>query len=522
MSYKLGKEYERLRDYQLDCVTDVFDTFNSGTGSTICVLPMSAGKTVIVGAIMHNYLKNMPMKRAIMLSHLDVLTRQNEESLREFWDLDTGILQAQNMPKNNSNCIVSTMQSFSIKDKVERWGKLDSIGLCVIDECHLHGSRSYDDIVAMLPDDCLLLGVTATPFRDNRDMSNMFDTVSYTISMQELIDRGQLVPPKLNYIAIPDADDVENIHKTILSIYTSKHKGEKTIVFLKGIKECEQLEKLARAVGISAKAITSKVTGDIRDNHIQAFKSNADGSADMLITVNVLTAGFSSNNVRSIFMPYKISSVAAYLQRIGRGMRLDGPDKKYVDVYVGGESPVLVQEFYEKVQRQALTAGRAEREEEFDLDLLPPVLDDTSITYDAETAKLHKELKSSGFQALAEMITTVDFPPALLEALVTVKKCTHKKLTASLPSTIEANFLERNGIKADNMNALESRYASSALLETKGVHKDRLYVSEGKLAGKPYIAVTNMQKKFIPNAERGRFYQGLSANKALYSALDLM
>ena len=262
--YKLGEEYERLRDYQLECVTNVFDTFNDGIGSTITVLPMSAGKTVIVGAIVHRYLDRHPLKKAVMLSHLDILTKQNEESLREFWGLQTGIFQGQVMPMNNKNCIISTVQSFSIEEKTTAWGKLDDIGLVVVDECHLYGSESYDRIVAKLPDDCVILGVTATPFRDNKDMTNMFESISYTISMQELIDRGMLVPPILHNFPVIDKTDTFDIHKKIVSIYFNRHKDEKSIVFLKTINECVELENLFKSVGIKAKAVTSKFTGQQR------------------------------------------------------------------------------------------------------------------------------------------------------------------------------------------------------------------------------------------------------------------
>lgn len=521
--YKLGEEYNKLRDYQMDCVTNVFDAFNGGSSSAAAILPMSAGKTVIVGAIVHNYLKNSPMRKALMLSHLDILTKQNEESLRKFWSLNTGILQAQSIPTRNKNCIVSTMQSFSDKDKVDRWGGLQDIGICVVDETHLYGNNSYDKIVANLPDDCLILGVTATPFRDNKDMTNMFDTVAYTISMQELIDRKQLVPPRLSYIEIPDEKDSVAIHKTILNIYYNKHNGEKTIIFLKTIQECEDLAKLANGVGLKAKAITSKLVGKARDEAIEAFKAGADDSADILVTVNVLTAGFSSDNVRSIFMPYKVNSVAAYLQRIGRGMRLD-EGKDHVDIYVGGDSPELLQGYYEKMQSAALNAGSAQREEtEFDIDDLPDgVTRIDPIEWTAETKKLKKELEKTGSDGLADLITRTDFPTELLDTLVKMKKGKNSRLEEATVPRVEQDFLQRHGVDPRNMNALDVTYAVTAVLDKLGMDKKSLYVQVGRLAGKPYRSITPMQKKFIPPHDRNSFYRGETSNKILYNALHTL
>jgi len=518
--YNLEGEYDRLRDYQLDCVTSIFTEFNNGAKSSIAVLPMGSGKTIIVGAIIKRYLDRHPYKRAVMLSHLDVLTRQNEESIREFWGINTGILQAHRIPKSENRCIISTMQSFKVAEKMKQWGHLDSIGLCIVDETHLFGSTSYDSIVASLPKDCLLLGVTATPFRENKDMTSMFDSVAYTISMQELIDKKMLVPPVLHHIPIRREEEDESIFIKLIKIYTAKHNGEKSLIFMKTIKQCEELANMFRVIGVNATAVTSKFTGEKRHECIDDFKENELNSADILITVGVLTAGFSSNNVRSIFMPFNVSSVAAYLQRIGRGMRLD-EGKTHCDVYVGGPSPKLTHEQYEKLQKTALNAGRPPEELDRELPTHEQQYDANGIEYSNATIELSKELNKAGFQSLSVMIRQQDFPEELLNNLTRQRRMEIKSLQKYRPRLSETQFLERNGMYVDGMSRLDAVHAISAVLESRGVHKSRLYIPSGKYEGAPYAVLNGyyMDNFLKPDS---KILKGRLENTKLYSQLDTM
>lgn len=307
----------------------------------------------------------------------------------------------------------------------------------------------------------------------------------------------------------------------MISIYVNKHKGEKSIIFLKSIKECESMENLFKSIGINAKAVTSKFTGTRRDQCIEDFKAAGLDSADVLITVNVLTAGFSSNNVRSIFMPYQINSVAAYLQRIGRGMRLD-MDKDHVDIYVGGTSPELTQEKYVKMQRKALTAGQGPTQEDIEIEReeYEDTHDEDGVKYNQDTIDLANDLKKNGFEGLATVIKQQDFPAELLNELVIAKPAKSKKLSSQLITTSEAQFLARNGITAGNMNRLDAVYTVSAILHKKGIPKQSLYIQSGKHEGKPIQVIAPLQVKYMSHRDRQAYYNCRETNKSLYSILD--
>ena len=218
-------------------------------------------------------------------------------------------------------------------------------------------------------------------------------------------------------------------------------------------------------------------------------------------------------------MPYEVRSVAAYLQRIGRGMRLD-EGKDHVDVYVGGEAPEVAQEKYQKMQARALVAGSPETEElehdEYDEDMY----DDNGLVYDSETLELSRELATKGLDELNNLVRRREFPQNLLENLVTQKLVKSKTLSSKLITPQEYGFLKRNGVDATmKMTRHDAVYAVSAVLKSKGVHPDRLYVSSGTYKGAPYQCVPPMYQKYM-KSDRSNFFKGKDANKNLYSILD--
>jgi superfamily II DNA or RNA helicase len=100
-----------------------------------------------------------------------------------------------------SDVIISTMQTTRLVDSITylNCALTRPIGLLIVDECHLLPTDSYQQILEAFPG-VQLVGLTATPFRSNRLMTNAFAKISISLSIQELIDQGYLCPPKLHQI----------------------------------------------------------------------------------------------------------------------------------------------------------------------------------------------------------------------------------------------------------------------------------------------------------------------------------
>lgn len=505
-----------LRGYQNECITGTREAISKGARRVACVLPTGSGKTTIFGSICQNFARRGTGAKAVIVSHLGLLTSQTGDRFRDEWGLATEVLQADRLPTAKAQTIITTMQSFRSEEKLLRWadklsfgtGTLErlDIGLLIIDECHLVGNESYSKILSMFPN-AYVIGFTATPFRQNKLMTNMFDEVAYTISMQELIDQGYLVPPKL-HLTDYDTEDLGDVASKIVQIYNTKHKGEKAVVYMRTIEEAETLRNILIECGITSSAVTSKLTGAPRDELLRDFKKG-DGPS-ILTTVDVLTAGFDSPNLMCIFMPYRVGSVTTYLQRIGRGLRpYEG--KSHCDIYVGANSPGIENGFWEKITKQVLNAGK--RDYDNYEDLLEYGKNDFSheeYVWTKEVVDMANKAKLKGMEELSQMMVTKVFPPELLDVLVEHPPAMRKSKVKATPAQIKYV----SGIIGQDASRLTKQECSIIIDAHKRKNgweppKDEI-VPAGKHKGKHFSQVPHAYWRFAaksPSSELWKSYK---------------
>jgi len=400
----------KLRKYQKECVENIIDDIDQGHTKIICVAPTGSGKTVIFGDLTDQYLKANKDKRVVIVSHLGLLVEQTSERFKEDYGIETGVLQADRMPNKDARCIVSTMQSFRVDQKISWWARqLDyfdksidriNVGMIIIDEAHYVGSESYNTIMEMFPN-TIIVGFTATPFRKNKFMVNLFEKVSFEISAKELIDMGYLVKPKLNVFKV-NTDDEAEVYGTVLSIIKNKHPKDKCVVYMRTIKQAKDLRQVLVDNGIHAASVTSetKSKGE-RSKILNGFKQE-HGGHQVLTTVDVLTAGFDAPITKAIIMPYPIKSVVTYLQRVGRGLRTyKGKDCCYV--YAGSSAPKKEKGYWEKLQKIGMNNGRKDfddYQEELDYGCLP----DDTYTWTKEIVDMAEQARQRGMECIGDLI----------------------------------------------------------------------------------------------------------------------
>lgn len=446
-----------LRKYQSDCKEAVFNDFAEGHQRVACVLPTGSGKTTIFGSLCADYIRTFPNERILIISHLSLLVSQTGGRFKDEWDISTGVLQGDTYPKKDDKVIVTTMQSSREITKILRWaataGAFSSnierlnIGLIIIDECHYAGSASYKTIIEDNFPEAKVIGFTATPFRKNKLMTNMFEKVSYTVSMQDMIDQGFLVPPKLSLVAFDTSDQADMLSK-IAQIYKDRHTGEKSVVFLKTIEEAKNCAQIFNQCGIKASAITSELVGEGRDRILTEFKLG--GGPDVLTTVDVLTAGFDSPNLKSIFIPYKIGSVTTYLQRVGRGLR-PYKNKNHCDIYCGSVSPGIEAGFWEDMNEKMLKQGKRNVDEYDDLydiiEYAKEIMSEERYKWTQEVVDMAKQVKSKGLHNLHDMIIAQHFPDEMLDVFIEHPPMVTRK-NSTVPATDNQMFyLKKIGIE---------------------------------------------------------------------------
>lgn len=482
------------RPYQVDCATQIA-TDMIRLRKIGVILPTGAGKSEIFIKVTDDFLAKNPDKSVLVLSHLSLLTDQTSERFKlRAPHLKVSIMQADQLSTYDSRVVVSTMQSSRDADKIERFKResMFKVGLVIVDECHYLQTESYDKALGFFPD-AKILGVTATPFRERQLMTNYFEKISFSISLQDLISQGFLVPPKLLAYRI-DNDSTEERMATVAQLYRDHEMGKKAIIFMRTIEDAKTMRNVLVNMGVNARAVTSDLTGENRDEVLGEFR---DGDTDVLTTVNVLTAGFDAPCTEAIFMPYTTDSPTLYMQRIGRGLR-PYKDKKECRVYVMGDAPSISSKLFEKIHRHALNGTTEWKEHSTyaqDLEFNVPDRDSMEMyQWAASVVDVVKKLDTLGLPGMARMLNEKSFPRKLMGKLDLIAE----KLTAvaseeksnSSPSTActqkQTDALVNWGFGREESSQLNKHEASLVLSAMTQLAQagGPLVVKSGKFAGK--------------------------------------
>jgi superfamily II DNA/RNA helicase len=330
-------------------------------------------------------------------------------------------------------------------------------------------------------------------------MLSYFDHVSYSASLQEMIDAKYLVPPQLHQI-VKRGSDIQDIAKLVFELYMKQEYGNNAIVFMQTINDCKFLRQVFVDAGVPASAVTGSLTGNHRDQVLDDFKR---GGIKVLITCNVLTAGFDAPNIEAIFMPYSCKSPTTYLQRSGRGLRLNA-GKENCRLYVFGDAPAIASGHYERLQMKILHKGGKTREhstvmEDFDYNDYDPSSE--IYVWTKDLVQIIKQLRRRELPGIAELINSKRFPPKFLKD--------PKQLLKRLPKVFDRNgqvalkesqrdILLNEGFKLAECEALSRAEGSamiSAIMTLKGNTGD--LITHGRFQGKRVSELSPIYRSLI-------------------------
>lgn len=418
-----------LRPYQQDCVRTVIDDMWRHRKLGV-VLPTGTGKTEIMLAIADEVIKTFKEK-VMIISHMGLLVDQTGERVESRYPhLKVAYCQAEAIPWGDEDLIIGTMQSARLAYKLHR---VKNLGLIIVDEAHMITSASYKLIVERYPD-AKVVGFTATPFKDNKLMTNYFNKISYSGSIKTFIDEGYLVEPRITGIQM-NSGDPEKVIVTVAELIRDKERESKTIVYMDSLANCNYLRQALQVERIDSAVITAGTTRDDRELAFSKFKL---GNLNVLISVNVLTAGFDAPNTNCIIMPYRVGSASTYIQRIGRGLR-PFKDKTHCQIYVFGKEPKIETNFYEKLTDKIVRGKEAKK------------VDDPSTILDKQTKKeliefnwdekfvnIFKSLKVKDAQWTLKNLLQKNFPPLLEAKIVDIHNAISARKTRLSPEEASA------------------------------------------------------------------------------------
>ena len=482
---------EKLRTLQQAAMEAVVRDIHAGHKKVMIVAPTGLGKTAITGGLSKYFIDNNPNAIVLIASHLGLLIEQSSASFMRFWGLATDVLQAKRLPSPDSRCVLTTVQSSSQVGKIYAWKEsLDNgndISTVMLDEVHINsGTKRINKLMSFFPS-ANYIGFTGSPFKRNMDMTNLFDKVSFSVSLEEAIQAGLLVPPRLNALQVDDKKNVENIMAMCLNVVIRRHSQHRCVVFMRTIEDATKMRDVFRKTGFISEAIVSTMDSETRDKILKDCNENRPNAPQILVTVDVLSVGADIPSLMAIVMPYGTGSVSTYLQRIGRGLRLFR-GKSYCSVYVGGPDPKIVEEQYQQVTRKAMKAGKRCDNIFEDFEMNKGIMTNEEHKLTLDMMKMYKRVKDKGLVTLADMIAERRFPKELMKHLVSASTTITSHNNTAMTDA-QRNLLNRNKIATDGLNRNEASVIIDAMASAGGWGSTVASVPDGRWKGKPATSV---------------------------------
>jgi superfamily II DNA or RNA helicase len=319
-----------LRDYQVEAISGVRESYRKGNTRVLMQQPTGAGKTVTFSWIANQTVRNG--KRVLILVHRNELIEQSSKTLTRY-GLEVGVIAAGYKPQPDLPAQVASVQTL-VRRLNKDWCDPD---LIITDECHHATASTYQAIGERFPR-ARHLGVTATPIRlDGKGLADIYQDLVHGLQVGELVERGSLVPPR--YITTPGEIDLSQVKITagdynkrqliqavrqaqingdLIQHWQKYAEGLQTIVFCVDIEHAIEVLREYEAIGVSSAVIDGKTPPDIRRSLIEEFRNK---QKLVLINVGIFTEGFDLPSIACVQLARPTKSVSLYYQMIGRALR---------------------------------------------------------------------------------------------------------------------------------------------------------------------------------------------------------
>lgn len=362
-----------LRDYQLECIKDIYSRWDAGAYRVPNVLATGLGKTVIFSQLAEEFLSSTPGKRVLILAHTDELVLQAARKMKQAAPHRTvGIVKAERN-EVSAHVVVASVQSLRNKKRREQ---LRNVGLIIVDECHHAVATTYRSILehfgafptpcsscqngfsgdAVVPGgqcwDCRgtglynggecsvkVAGFTATLARgDKKKLSEVWEDCTFTRGISFGIRRGYLLDVRGKRVVIPDFD-ISNVKKSagdyadgdlarelersfapeiVAEAYVKNAADRKGIVFWPTVEVAHLGAAAFNTAGIPSETIHGELQTEPRRAMLRRL---ASGATQVVHGVAVLTEGFDDPTISCIVIARPTQSAPLYQQMVGRGLR---------------------------------------------------------------------------------------------------------------------------------------------------------------------------------------------------------
>jgi len=296
-----------LHPYQQQAVADLRKMYQQGRMRPILCLPTGGGKTVTFCFIASSAISKG--KTVWVVVDRTELRTQAQATLKAF-----------NLHNQVQVHMVETLCR-------RNYPPADFI---IIDECHVGNFRKLVDMYPATQ----MLGVTATPISSSKKqpLNLIFDDIVCPVSVKELINTGFLSTP--SYVPVEATVKRSDLKLDAKGEFTeesqtkafgsrrlvdgldlahAQYAGDKTIVFVPSVADVEKYAKRYNGIPLH-----SKMKSTERDYNVSMFRSVKGG---WLFNCGIATRGFDVPQIRNGIIYRKTTSIALWLQMLGRAGR---------------------------------------------------------------------------------------------------------------------------------------------------------------------------------------------------------
>lgn len=331
-----------IRPYQTAAREAVEAAWERGA-SPLLVMATGTGKTVTA---LHTVVGR---GRVLWLAHRTELLTQPLRALKQHWPhVRGGIVQAgrDDVRAQVIFASVATLRTKARRDALLAHGPIDVL---VVDEAHHSPSPTHRSVIAALRSEgTRMLGLTATPDReDGADLSEHWE-IAYSYDIQSAVRDGFLLPPYASVQPIDldlsgvDVTDDEAVGKALLDqgiaeatvaamtragAYApmlgtgpSRHvePGCPALVFTASVAQAEATTRALLLAGIQARTVTGLTADGDRRRMLRAFER---GDVRVLCSPAVLTEGTDLPIAQMAVLARPYQSWSLYVQSVGRVLR---------------------------------------------------------------------------------------------------------------------------------------------------------------------------------------------------------
>jgi superfamily II DNA or RNA helicase len=327
---KIGYE-EEDRQYQDDSIEGLRNGFIQKHKHQVLVLPTGGGKSVILKKMIDS--ARIKGSKVLFLVERRILAEQFSKHLDRA-GIDHGILMSKHWRFRPQELVqVASIQTL---EKMELFPSFD---ICFIDELHAAMRKSVVKLITSRPE-LKIVGATATPFHPA--ITKHFTNVVNVISMNDLVERGYLVPFKVFIAHEINTDGVKIVagefKKDELETRGRQIVGDvvadyirlsnevfggyrKTICFSCGVAHGTELARAFNDHGINAVQISYKDTEEFKADVLAEF-AKPDTDVKVVISTDILQRGFDQTDVEHVILAKPLKkSFSQHVQMVGRGAR---------------------------------------------------------------------------------------------------------------------------------------------------------------------------------------------------------